>query len=121
MLAGCGSITSALPSVSTKAWRLRPLICRVDEGSGDALECAPFPFPAHQTGRADFPHPAFRPDSSQSNRRRYLAPTPKTPHSQFVVDMVLRESAHTASLRLVSSAQEAHLMIVDVPINGFMG
>jgi hypothetical protein len=26
---------------------------------------APFPFPAHQTGRADFPHPAFRPASLQ--------------------------------------------------------
>src|SRR5262249_57880148 len=24
----------------------------------------PFPFPAHQTGRADFRHPAFRPASS---------------------------------------------------------
>jgi hypothetical protein len=24
------------------------------------LPCSPFPLPAHQTGRADFPHPAFR-------------------------------------------------------------
>jgi hypothetical protein len=24
-----------------------------------ATDAAPFPFPAHQTGRADFPHPAF--------------------------------------------------------------
>ena len=24
------------------------------------VPCSPFPLPAHQTGRADFPHPAFR-------------------------------------------------------------
>ncbi len=29
----------------------------------------PFPLPAHQTGRADFPHPASRPASPQSTRR----------------------------------------------------
>ncbi len=34
-----------------------------------ALGIAPFPFPAHQTGRADFPHPAFRLASSQDTRR----------------------------------------------------
>jgi hypothetical protein len=30
---------------------------RVEDGRGSS---APFPVPAHQTGRADFPHPAFR-------------------------------------------------------------
>ncbi len=29
----------------------------------------PFPLPAHQTGRADFPHPASRPASPQGTRR----------------------------------------------------
>jgi len=29
---------------------------------------APFPYPAHQTGRADLPHPAFR----QSSRSRQV-------------------------------------------------
>jgi len=28
-----------------------------------AAKAAPFPLPAHQTGRADFPHPAFGPRS----------------------------------------------------------
>ena len=28
---------------------------------------APFPFPAHQTGRADFSHPAFRQTSRQAH------------------------------------------------------
>ena len=31
---------------------------------------APFPVPAHQTGRADFPHPAFRLVSARGTRRR---------------------------------------------------
>ena len=31
---------------------------------------APFPIPARQTGRADFPHPAFMPASSRGCRRR---------------------------------------------------
>jgi len=47
-------------NVSTRMCRFLPLICRVEEGRGDASECVPSPFPAHQTGRADFPHPAFR-------------------------------------------------------------
>ena len=40
---------------------------RVEDGRGG---CAPFPVPAHQTGRADFPHPAFRLASSRTCRRR---------------------------------------------------
>ena len=44
-----------------------PLICRVEDGRGGI---APFPVPAHQTGRADFPHPAFRLVSSHGTRRR---------------------------------------------------
>lgn len=54
-------------------WQNRPLealypleICRVEDGRGGI---APFPVPAHQTGRADFPHPAFRLASPQSPRR----------------------------------------------------
>jgi hypothetical protein len=39
---------------------------RVEEGRGDLGPCGivPFPFPAHRTGRGDFPHPALRPASS---------------------------------------------------------
>ena len=33
---------------------------RVEDGRGDDAEAAPFPVPARQTGRAVFPHPAFR-------------------------------------------------------------
>jgi len=53
-------------------WNLPPLVKRafrgarrVEDGRGglSLLAIAPFPIPAHQTGRADFPHPAFRPVS----------------------------------------------------------
>ena len=43
--------------------RSRPVrMSRVEDGrGGSALKSpAPFPVPAHQTGRADFQHPAFR-------------------------------------------------------------
>jgi hypothetical protein len=40
-----------------------PDVSRVEDGRGSH---APFPVPAHQTGRADFPHPAFRPVSPRA-------------------------------------------------------
>ena len=37
-----------------------PTLKTVESRSGAvATDAAPFPLPAHQTGRADFPHPAF--------------------------------------------------------------
>ena len=43
---------------------------RVEDGRGGLghVGIAPFPVPAHQTGRAGFPHPAFRLASPQSTR-----------------------------------------------------
>jgi hypothetical protein len=40
-----------------------PDVSRGEDGRGSN---APFPVPAHQTGRADFPHPAFRPVSPRA-------------------------------------------------------
>jgi len=44
---------------------------RVEDGRGSLgpKANAPFPIPAHQTGRADFRHPAFRLASPQGTRR----------------------------------------------------
>ena len=44
---------------------------RVEEGRGAGilLHADPFPFPAHQTGRARFEHPAFRQTSPTSSRK----------------------------------------------------
>ena len=64
-------------------WNLPPLVKRafrgarrVEDGRGglSLLAIAPFPIPAHQTGRADFPHPAFRLDSSH-----VIRPLPSLP------------------------------------------
>jgi transposase len=48
--------------------------CRVEDERGcRRRDAAPFPVPAHQTGRAHFGHPAFRwtsPEDSRSSRRR---------------------------------------------------
>ena len=53
---------------------MAPLPCwkrGVEERRGGLgpMGITPFPLPAHQTGRADFPHPASRPASPQSTRR----------------------------------------------------
>ena len=44
---------------------------RVEDGRGSLgpMANAPFPIPAHQTGRADFRHPAFRLASPRGTRR----------------------------------------------------
>ena len=43
----------------------------------------PFPLPAHQTGRADFPHPASRPASPQSTRRGAKMDTTLSDHTEL--------------------------------------
>jgi hypothetical protein len=77
-----------------------PLRSRVEEGRGgvEAWPMAPFPFPAHQTGRADFPHPAFRRSSRQahertpSRRQWRILNTPSLPKTAFMVNgPMLRE------------------------------
>src|SRR4026209_2930389 len=82
---------------------------RVEDGRGDDAEAAPFPVPAHQTGRADFPHPAFRQASSPGPRRdtQHLRPQHPTPSE----DVEVRIPAPSA---LVPPAQEAMHAIPDV-------
>jgi hypothetical protein len=47
---------------------------RVEDGRGSLgpMASAPFPIPAHRTGRADFPHPALRLASPRGTRKRLL-------------------------------------------------
>src|ERR1700675_2373045 len=61
---------------------------RVEEGRGTdtGLHADPFPFPAHQTGRALFGHPAFRQTSPTAHGRRpkwtsRSRNTPKSPNT----------------------------------------
>src|SRR3954470_4932951 len=66
------STTLRVESSSTGVTRRRGAR-RVEDGRGGLGPCdiAPFPVPAHQTGRADFPHPAFRLVSPHGTRRRH--------------------------------------------------
>ena len=59
-----------------------PYPCRVEDGRGGST---PFPVPAHQTGRADFRHPAFRLASPHSYRWR-----PKGFHLRFTIQLYLK-------------------------------
>ena len=54
----------ALDGGSSCCWPLSPC------ASVSVSALAPFPVPAHRTGRADFPHPALRPASPHRCRRR---------------------------------------------------
>src|ERR1700676_4049442 len=70
----------------------RPKLVGVESRSGAVAwgreAIAPFPLPAHRTGRADFPHPALRPTSPQGTRRwprEALAHSFRTPSSSKTV------------------------------------
>jgi hypothetical protein len=58
--------------------------------STDALNAAPFPIPAHQTGRAQLRHPAFRLASPQTHERvftfaRLSCNTPNSPNTALML------------------------------------
>jgi hypothetical protein len=79
---------------------------RVEErrGGWSLAGVAPFPFPAHQTGRADFPHPAFRLASSRGPRRRSNVHASKTQHAKLTEDLFIGEPVCAVSLHLVPFA-----------------
>ena len=58
--------------------------------STDARSAAPFPIPAHQTGRAQLRHPAFRLASPQTHERgftlaRLSCSTPSSPNTAWML------------------------------------
>lgn len=91
--------------------------CRVEDGRGGT---APFPVPAHQTGRADFPHPAFRLASPQGPRRRPPALASKASHGQLPVDMFARELVRSTPLHFVSLTEEVPRPVIDMLIDGLV-
>jgi hypothetical protein len=58
-------------------------ISGVEDGRGGCAPRRPFPVPAHQTGRADFQHPAFRPASSYDPRRASIVRAHKLQNRKF--------------------------------------
>src|SRR5271154_3216342 len=105
------------PCVSTRIWRFLPLICRVEDGRGGI---APFPVPAHQTGRAAFPHPAFRLASPQGPRRRPTALASKASDGQFPVDIFSGELVRSTPLHFVSLTEEVPRSVIDMLIDGLV-
>ena len=76
----------------------------------------PFTIPARQTGRADFPHPAFRLASYADSRTR--AHWPLEPyHAQRAEHPFLRELAGTLRRYLVSPSQKVPHAIIDLSIH----
>jgi hypothetical protein len=71
--------------------------------STDAESAAPFPIPAHQTGRADLPHPAFRLASPLDSRTRVQLDISKPQDS---------ESPNTTSSLKVAGAARLHRKLV---------
>src|SRR6516164_6352727 len=67
------------------------------------LAIAPFPIPAHQTGRADFRHPAFRLVSPRGTRRGHSGQALKAQNAEFSMNDIEYESAVAAPLHLVPS------------------
>src|SRR3954466_4220757 len=96
---------------------------RVEDGRGSLgpMANAPFPIPAHRTGRADFRHPALRLASPQGTRRRSLAASVfcgkfplrlSTQQSRTgpVIDGVLRLVANHLDLPIFESTPEVRVL-----------
>lgn len=79
-----------------------PNLRRVEEGLGrlGRVGIAPFPFPAHRTGRADFPHPALRLASSRGTRRWSNVHASQTQDAEFAEDLIVGEPLRAAPLHL---------------------
>ena len=78
---------------------------------------APFPIPAHQTGRADFRHPAFRPASPQGTRRDRAGQALEAQNAEFSMNYIECELTIAAPLHLVPSREEPAHTFKDVLVD----
>src|SRR3954454_21415090 len=99
------------PSVESRTGAVAWALCGI----------TPFPVPAYQTGRADFPHPAFRLASPRGTRRRPKMHASKTQHSESSEDLSVGEPPCAAPLHVVPLAQERTNPIVDVVVDRPIG
>ncbi len=72
----------------------------------------PFPLPAHQTGRADFPHPASRPASPQSTRRWAKMDPTSSDHTELPERDRIGETLGASRRHLVAPDQEMTYSLV---------
>ena len=75
---------------------------------------APFPIPAHQTGRANFRHPAFRLASPRYTRRGRSGQTLEAQNAEFSMNYIECNLASAAPLQLVPSREEPAHTFKDV-------
>src|SRR5262245_1654514 len=92
---------------------------RVEDGRGSLgpMANAPFPIPAHQTGRADFRHPAFRLASPRGTRRGRSGQALETQNASFAMHDIECESTIAAPLHLVPSREEPAHSFKDVLVD----
>ena len=94
--------------------------CGVEERRGGLgpMGITPFPLPAHQTGRADFPHPASRPASPQSTRRGAKMDPTQSDHTELPEHDPIGETPGAARRHLVAPDQEMTNSLVDRVVDG---
>jgi len=91
------------------------------KGAGTRANAAPFPFPAHRTGRADFPHPALRRSSPRGTRRRTKMGMTQSKHSPDPENRFGGESLRPARGHLVPSPQKLSHGLIDVVVDRSIG
>ena len=95
---------------------------RVKSRRGAVPRSSPFPLPAHQTGRADFPHPAFRPASWQAHDMTPVFGTCGVAAHRGVPNTASADMPAAARRQLVTPDEEvAHVVIqmrLDHPVRG---
>ena|SRR6516165_826802 len=96
---------SAPPSLLPELVRTRRILHNenrhVESGSGAAPRRAPFPDPAHQTGRADLPHPAFGQGYLCFRPRQVSAEAFQAEQAELLVKILIAEAIAALSLDLV--------------------
>jgi hypothetical protein len=78
---------------------------------------APFPIPVHQTGRADFRHPAFRLASPRDTRRGRSGQALEAQNAEFSMNDIECKSTIAAPLHLVPSHEEALHTLKDIMVD----
>jgi hypothetical protein len=79
-----------------------------------SLANAPSPIPAHQTGRADFRHPAFRLASPRDTRRGRSGQALEAQNAEFSMNDIECKSTIAVPLHLVPSREEPAHSFKDV-------
>src|SRR5712692_8509329 len=78
---------------------------------------APFPIPAHRTGRADLRHPALRLASPQGTRLGRPGQAFEAKHAAVTIDYVVGEPSGTTPVHLVPSGEEVAHALIDVIVD----